>query len=101
VRSLETYTVRRQLDKREEERTSDWLWVTTLPRPRASTQAVVNMGHDRWAIENQGVNELVNRWHAGCPYEHKPIALLVFLLFAILCLNVFLAFYHRNLKPAL
>lgn len=100
VRSLETYTVRRQLDKREEELTSDWLWVTTLPRPRASTQAVVNMGHDRWTIENQGFNELANRWHADHVYKHKPTALLVFFLFALLCLNVFMAFYRRNLKPA-
>ena len=100
VRSLETYTVRRQLDKREEELTSDWLWVTTLPKPRASTQAVVNMGHDRWTIENQGFNELVNRWHADHVYKHKPTALLVFFLFALLCLNVFVAFYRRNLKPA-
>jgi hypothetical protein len=100
VRSLENYTVRRQLDKQEEELTSDWLWVTTLPRPRASTQAVVNMGHDRWTIENQGFNELVNRWHADHVYKHKPTALLVFFMFAMLCLDVFLAFYRRNLKPA-
>lgn len=101
VRSLETYTVRRQLDKRTEELTSDWLWVTTLPKPRASTQAVVNMGHDRWTIENQGFNELVNRWHADHVYKHHPTAMLVFFLFALLCLNVFMAFYQRNLKPAL
>lgn len=100
VRSLETYTVRRQLDKREEELTSDWLWVTTLPKTRASTQAVVNMGHDRWTIENQGFNELVNRWRADHVYKHHPTAMLVFLLFALLCLNAFVAFYRRNLKPA-
>lgn len=100
VRSLETYTVRRQLDKQENELTSDWLWVTTLPKTHASTQAVVNMGHDRWTIENQGFNELVNRWHADHVYKHEPTALLVFFLFAMLCLNVFMAFYRRNLKPA-
>jgi hypothetical protein len=100
VRSLETYTVRRQLDKREEELTSDWMWVTTLPEARASTRAVVSMGHDRWTIENQGFNELANRWHADHVYKHKPTALLVFFLLALLCLNVFMAFYLRNLKPA-
>ena len=26
--------------------------------------------------------------------------MLIFFLFALLCLNVFMAFYHRNLKPA-
>jgi hypothetical protein len=100
VRSLETYTVRRQLDKQEEELTSDWMWVTTLPIARAPTRAVVDVGHDRWTIENQGFNELVNRWHADHVYKHHPTAMLAFFLFALLCLNVFVAFYERNLKPA-
>jgi hypothetical protein len=88
------------LDKREEELNSDWLWATTLPKTRASTRAVIDMGHDRWTIENQGFNELVNRWHADHVYKHQPTAMLVFFLFALLCLNVFTAFYCRNLKPA-
>jgi len=100
VRSLETRTVRRQLDKREEEQVSDWMWVTTLPSSEASTKVVADMGHDRWSIENQGFNELVNRWHADHVYKHQPTALLVFFLFALLCLNVFMVFYRRNLKPA-
>jgi len=100
VRSLEMWTVKRQLDQQEEELASDWMWVTTLPQSGASTKAVVDMGHDRWSIENQGFNELVNRWHAAHVYKHHPTALLVFFLFAMLCLNVFMAFYYRNLKPA-
>jgi hypothetical protein len=100
VRSLETRTVRRQLDKHEEELISDWMWATTLPPSRASTKAVAEMGHDRWSIENQGFNELVNRWHADHVYKHQPTALRVFFLFALLCLNVFMVFYRRNLKPA-
>lgn len=100
VRSLEIRTVRRQLDKQEEDIASDWMWVTTLTSSQASTRAVVNMGHERWSIENQGFNELVNRWHADHVYKHQPTALLVFFLFALLCLNVFMAFYRRNLKPA-
>ena len=100
VRSLENRSVRRQLDKQEEELTSDWMWVTTLPQSEASTKAVVNMGHERWSIENQGFNELVNRWHADHVYKHHPAALLIFILFALLCLNVFMVFCRRNLKPA-
>lgn len=99
VRSLETWTVRRQLDGQEEELTSDWMWVTTLSARQAATQAVVDMGHERWSIENQGFNELVNRWHANHVFRHHPTAMLVFVLFAMLCLNVLLAFYCRNLKP--
>jgi hypothetical protein len=101
VRSLETWTVRRQLDGQDEELTSDWMWVTTLSALQASTQAVVDMGHDRWSIENQGFNELVNRWHANHVFRHHPAAILTFILFAMLCLNVFMAFFCRNLKPEL
>lgn len=99
VRSLETRTVRRQLDGQEEVLTSDWMWVTTLSASQASTQAVVDMGHDRWSIENQGFNELVNRWHANHVFRHHPAAILIFALIAMLCLNVFVAFFCRNLKP--
>jgi hypothetical protein len=100
VRSLETWTVRRQLDGRVEEQHTEWFWVTTLSPQRAPTGAVVQLGHARWAIENAGFNELVTRWHADHVYRHEPTALLVFTLLAMLCLNVFLAFYRRDLKPA-
>lgn len=100
VRSLETRVVRRQRDDQVETLTADWYWVTTLPAFYASTDAVVRMGHDRWNIENQGFNELANRWHADHVYKHHPTAILVFTLLAMLCLNLFVAFYHRNLKPA-
>lgn len=100
VRSLEERTVKRQLDKQVEELTSDWMWVTTLAQSRASTRAVVQIGHGRWSIENEGFNELANRWHADHVYKHHPAAMLVFGLLAMLCLNVFIAFYGRHLKPA-
>ena len=100
VRSMEKWTVHRQLDDQDEERHADWMWATTLSSCRAATEAVVRLGHGRWMIENQGYNELVNRWHADHVYKHEPQAILVFWLLAIICLNVFLAFWCRNLKPA-
>jgi hypothetical protein len=100
VRSLETWTVRRQRDGAVDTRTADWYWVTTLTAVRAHTDAVVQLGHPRWAIENEGFNELATRWHADHVYRHEPSALLVFTLLAMLCLNVFLTFYRRDLKPA-
>jgi hypothetical protein len=100
VRSVETWSVRRQLDQQVEEQHTEWFWVTTLTPTRASTGAVVQLGHARWAIENAGFNELITRWHADHVYRHDPTALLVCTLLAMLCLNVFLAFYRRDLKPA-
>lgn len=100
VRSVERRTVRRQLDGREEGQIAEWFWVTTLPRSVASTAAVVQMGHRRWHIENQGFNDLVNHWHADHVYTHHPGAMLVLWLLAMACVNLFQAFYRRNLKPA-
>jgi hypothetical protein len=101
VRSRETWQVRRQLTKEVEQCVSDWVWATTMPRPLASTGAVVQVGHSRWDIENQGFNELVNRWHADHVYRHQAAAMLVMWLLTMLAANLFAAFYRRDLKPAL
>jgi len=100
VRSFETRRVRRQLDGEVRQEASDWYWVTTLSRARASTGTVVQWGHSRWDIENQGFNALVNEWRADHVYRHEPTAMLVFWLLAQIGLNVFSAFFRRNLKPA-
>lgn len=101
VQSVERTTVRRQLDGQEEQLESHWAWVTTLPSAHASTQAVLELGHRRWAIENEGFNELSTRQHADHVYRHHPQAMLVLLLLAMICCNVLVAFYQRDLKPAL
>lgn len=101
VESQERKTVRRQLDRRDEEVRSHWVWVTTLPGAGVSTRTVLQLGHRRWAIENEGFNELSTRQHADHVYRHHPRAMLVFLLLAMICCNVLMAFYRRDLKPAL
>ena len=99
IRSLETYSVRRQLDGKDELKTSDWIWVTTLPAQPVSTERAVGFGHQRWDIENHGFNELVNGWHADHIFKHDPNAIECFLLIAFLAFNLFHAFFARNLKP--
>lgn len=101
VRSLETTQVRRQLDKKIEEQTVEWAWVTTLPSSSASTIAMVKMGHSRWSIENKSFNEMVTRWHGDHVYTHDAQAMLVFWLLLSMSVNLFTAFYQRNLKPAI
>lgn len=101
VASNETRTVKRQIDGRDEQLYCEWIWVTTLAKAQATTKAVVQLGHDRWKIENEGFNELTNRQHGDHVYKHDACAMLVFCLLAMLCMNVFEAFYRRNLKPAL
>lgn len=101
VQSEEQTIIRRQLDGREELTEARWAWVTTLPQARVPTRAVLELGHRRWAIENEGFNELATRQHADHVYRHHEQAMLVLLLVAMVCCNVFVAFYRRDLKPAL
>jgi hypothetical protein len=101
VRSLETYSVRRQLDRTVTQETSDWVWVTTLPQQPAPTARIVAWGHQRWDIENFGFNELVNGWEADHIYKHEAKAIETFLLMAFLAYNIFHAFLGLNLKPQL
>ncbi len=99
VRSVERWSLRRQLDGQPEEQISEWFWVTTLPESLASTVAVREIGHSRWAIENKGFNELVTRWHADHVYKHDDDAMLTFWLVCLIACNTFQAFFLRNLKP--
>jgi len=99
LRSLETYSVRRQLDQQACPQTSDWIWVTTLAPSQASTQRAIGFGHQRWDIENHGYNELVNQWDADHVFKHDPQAMECFLLVAFLAYNLFHAFLALNLKP--
>jgi len=99
IRSVETYSVRRQLDQELTQETSEWMWVTTLPRAQASTERAVSLGHQRWDIENHGFNELVQHWHADHVYKHDSNAIEAFLLTTFLAYNIFHAFLTLNLKP--
>ena len=101
VRSVETYSVRRQLDRSVTQETSDWVWVTTVAQSQAPTTRVVSWGHQRWDIENLGFNELVNGWEADHIYKHEAQAIEAFLLMTFLAYNIFHAFIGLNLKPQL
>lgn len=99
VRSLEHTTVKRQKDGKEETVVSEWFWVTSLPPQLASTKTIVRAGHGRWAIENQGFNELSNQWHGDHGYKYHAHALLACTLLLFIAYNLFHAFIERNLKP--
>lgn len=100
VASRESRDLCRPGDGQVQTQVSRWCWVTTLSVRQASTGAVVRMGHDRWGIENEGFNELVNQYHADHIYRHEPTAIMVFWLLTQPALNIFTAFFRRNLKPA-
>ena len=70
VRSVESWQQYSQLDSQPHPHHSEWVWVTTLSSLQVRTARVVRLGHQRWDIENQGFNELVNGWHADHVYKH-------------------------------
>ena len=99
IRSLETRTIHRQLNGKDETLIGDWIWATTLPRQSVPTGRAVAIAHQRWDIENYGFNQLVNGWHADHVYKHDPNAIECFLLLVFLACNIFQAFFALNLKP--
>jgi len=101
LKTEETKTFRRQLNGELVQEISSWMWVTTLSAVRASTITVVQIGHLRWNIENQGFNEMVNHWRSDHIYKHDPAAILNFWLLCMTAYNIFRCFYLRNLKPAI
>lgn len=101
IRSLETRSIKRQLDHKRETLISDWVWVTTLPSDLATVKRCVEFGHQRWDVENHGFNELVNGWHADHVMKHDATAIECFLLMAFLTLILYHAFIYLNLKPAI
>jgi hypothetical protein len=101
VRSEESRTVRRQLSGEAEQVTSEWMWAVTFSQKQAKTQTVVELGHDRWLIENKAINEMVTYWYADHLYRHHPIAIGAFWLTLMLVVNLFRAFLYLNIKPQL
>jgi hypothetical protein len=101
VATEEASRITRQLDGKTETIKSSWKWVTTLLPLRANAKAIVQLGHDRWSVENQGFNELVNQWHSDHVYKHDATAILNFWLMTMSAANTFEIFFHRNLKLTL
>ena len=101
VRSLETRPVRRQRTKEVETENAEWMWATNIPPWKAPRDTVVRLGHGRWAIENQGFNEIVHAWHGDHIYKNHPTAIAACYLLLFLAYNLFHAFFTRDLKPAL
>lgn len=100
VRTVETTSVKRQLNGKKEELAANWVWVTTANALRVPARAVVALGHSRWDIENRGFNEGVTHFHMNHVYRHEPVAMLAMNLLTMLAMNLLGAFYRRSLKPA-
>jgi hypothetical protein len=101
VRTLETTTVCRQDTGKIEEKTSEWLWVTTISKKHLTTELFVEVAHHRWDIENKGFNELNTFWHLNHVYKHDANAIVAFTLMTMLSYLLFHAFLFLNIKAIL
>lgn len=99
VRTVEETTITRQNGKRDETNTREWMWVSTITKEKIGTEDFVNLAHGRWAIENNGFNELTTYWQADHVYKHNRNAINAFWLMDMLVYNLFHAFLRLNLKP--
>jgi hypothetical protein len=99
IRTLETTTVCRQDSGRIEEKTSEWLWVSTISQKFLPTEQFVEVAHHRWDIENKGFNELCKYWHLDHVYRHDANAIVMFTLMTMLSYTLFHAFLYLNIKP--
>ena len=99
VRSSETTYHKHHRQNKKEKKTSDWIWASTISQQLLPTEEFVELAHKRWAIENNGFNELVNYWHIDHVYRHDPIAIETFWLLTMLAYILFHAFINLNLKP--
>lgn len=101
VRTVEETTITRQNGKKDETSTREWFWVSTIPGEKVKTEDFINLAHGRWAIENNGFNELVRYWKVDHVYRHSQSAIEAFWLMIMLAYNLFHAFIRLNLKPQL
>ena len=98
VRTVETTIVCRQQTGQVEQKTSEWLWVTTISQQHLSTQLFVEAAHHRWDIENKGFNELATSWHLNHMYKHDANVIVAFTLMTMLSYTLFHAFLYLNVK---
>lgn len=81
---------------------SNWMWSTNVgkddDKSMGDLKNTVKVCHARWHIENHCFRETVNTWNADHIYRHSENAIVVFLLFLFICVNIFSIFFSRNIK---
>ena len=84
----------------EVEEMSNWMWATNLDVSSSigDLKNTVKVCHARWHIENRCFKETANTWNAEHIYRHSENAIMVFLLFLFIAVNIFSIFKNRNIK---
>ena len=82
------------------EETVNWMWATNLSTSDniGDLKNMVRICHARWHILNRCFKETANMWNADHIYRHSANAIIVFLLFLFMGVNIFNIFRGRNIK---
>lgn len=78
---------------------SHWRWVATAGLAHVPRQAIWQMGHGRWGIENQAFNLLTRDYHLRHCFHHHPVAITAALLIRLVAVNVTRLFYRHWVAP--
>ena len=78
----------------------NWMWATNLDVSKniGDLKNTVKVCHSRWHIENRCFRGTASMWNAEHIYRHSANAIMVFLLFLFMAVNIFNIFMSRNIK---
>jgi hypothetical protein len=101
VMSEERWQERRRRGKTwiHETKQSHWRWAATEGLNHVPAQAIWQMGHGRWDIENQAFNLLTQAHHWGHCFHPHPVAIVAWLLITLLALNLTTLFFRHWVAP--
>lgn len=72
------------------------LVATTLSKQQSKAEAIREIIHRRWEIENSGFHEVKGNWHLEHCYVHQEVAIEAVLWLMLLAINLFWLFLYRN-----
>jgi len=81
-----------------EDKQSSWRWLVSRELDGSPAQAIWQIGHQRWGVENHAFNELTAHYHLEhCPH-HEPVAIVAWLLILVLAFVLFEWFARLHSK---
>jgi len=94
VRVKETWTQREQkgLEWIQHQKEQNWMWVVAGDLNGYAGEAIRDIGHSRWKIENHAFGQLTQHWHLTHCSHHHPVAGVALLWIKLLAFTLFQAF---------
>lgn len=94
IRVLESWTERQRIggEWKSVEKQQHWIWVVAGDLDGYGPEAIRDMGHLRWKIENNAFGELTQHWRLTHCAHHHPVAVQALLWIKLIAFTLFHAF---------